>query len=731
MESSIISKPGVSYNLLPPCVSSFASKDRYEKVSAFVSKSLTTLSSEREIDEIVSKIRDDNKLNFFPRIIDRFFNHSQKQHARDQMVTLTIAGVYKQHVNNLTTMLKQGGGDQLLINQKLSVLSLAVARSIGKMDYVQLDNTIYSTVEECAAHALHCLQQGTNAGCAIEFQNIWTLTNIKIDFVDDEKEKIYLTAIVSLSEENGGPLSFDITVSDINQNDFALRYIALNAEDQLKDKREHYSVAVCEYEDAVKIYKEQNDILTIQEKVLDDLKDRVTGRSVQITEKTSLILRGNKDVSCEEFNDEIQQLIEEAEMLTVKEDQVVALRKKCLTTSLQAKKHADEMHQRSDIYNKSAQAFNRIGQFIQESLTVSDASEGLKQTLNTVLKESRASSPVAFYARQQRPALKTHLFHQNSYNHLGYIEAEYDRHNNIMTPEVRKSLEDIRGNYIEYAKGIKDAFQTWQNENYSYREHESTLSKKVKEYEGLLTEVAKIKNEVIGKYENMTTSFIDLSNGRPDLDLLSVQEEELVHDFVLAFESSKHNVAKTQVNETKEYLKTLLNNADYAFEKFKKSQEKLTTMAAPYYGVVRLNVGESDSTSTTEIMINRCIIANDNLKSIIPAKLERTGVISVQEAIKKFESDEKIITTEYKTINPADAKNRTAESIKSSINSYVSDVKKRRQERVQYGLHQAMYTSVINNIAMDVSVYKSPERTPPRLEENEGIEDWDLINADG
>lgn len=601
---------------IPSYITNFEARSKgYTNIHKTLSE-INARTTEQQIDLLVSKVRDNNKLNFFSRLIDKFIFKGCKQQARDHLVTLAIADAYKTHVSVLISALPKERQVEIK-----NYISSALGKSISKMDYMNGCNC--STIEQCASHALHCLQQITLTGLSDNFTNLWTISNLKISFADSSKSTVNMTATVKLEASDGGPLSLDITVKDVSHNNFAINYMGLNAEKHLEEKRNSYKEFVIAYDEQKKIYNDLYEKLHDEISKIETLRNKIEKSSIEISENIAdcLTLEDNSN-SISNTESLIAEAIADAKVLEEKDSALLKLREECSSYLTILAETAENMTSHSRDYHDAAQAFYNIGFFLENNSELEEGSTWGK-TLNYLQTLIKESTLVNHSFSNQRPALNTIRFNIISIDEQKYIQNELEKFrenlskNALLTKAniTESFVGDGRGYFADYIISLSESFEKWKKANSIYESHNRQLSN----IADTIHKASFLNKSFSELHSDMLSAIINVKESTGDDKEFINHKKALakINLFINAFTPQPVNEVFNNVNQIATECATLSNVDDSIVKNRIEAQEELQVQYAMPYYFPPIRIGEAPSDEEL-LLQNRVNAVSSKLSNIPP-----------------------------------------------------------------------------------------------------------------
>lgn len=349
-------------------------------------------------------------------------------------------------------------------------------------------------------------------------------------------------------------------------------------------------------------------------------------------------------------------------------------------------------------YNDAAQAFNRIGQFIQASSTGSDLPARWHKILAYISISQNAHSLEHHSLTLQRPAFKTILFNMVSFEKRQYITDEYKKYKPheaqdvyeaataAATETIKASVEgqsdnsDARGALPVYVQKLSQAFSAWKESNNHYAQYQSELDSQLTHSEAVLGDASAITEKLIDKHKKMKdalnekTSYLtsEIQRGRlttktgvikasvrnrvgetsdtRDSTTESLEtKKNLVCDFTNLFKSEEHRNARNLVEQEKDNFSRLIDKNNDTVTGLLTSRNTLINMAKPYMFPVTIKIND-DYSEEDQHVDDLTQTARTRLEDLPAFKVDQSRVSAFQNNLLVFEKNENNFDQEYNEI---------------------------------------------------------------------------------
>lgn len=668
-------KPTITNHNPPGYVSSYiANKNRSQNINEIIFKSINLTSSQEEIDLIVSNIRNNNKLFLLTRIIDKIFYNSEKQNARDHLITLTIASAFKNNMVKIKEHLVRNGNTETKIEEAISNLSLLVANSITKDGITQSKSTGFTSVEECAAHALNCLQQSTKPGYLSNFKNLWDVTNteIKTGVLNPATIKtIKMKATVKLRDEYGYDLKFDIGISDVKKNMFAIGYMASNIEKHLGVRKLSCIESLSEYDKNINEYNDKKINLNEILEKLEELKTQGEDKSIKIkNDIITQINNGSVSVNSDSIVQDMKELDTNACSIEFEEMVLEGARVDLLVYGGKAIRPANSALQYAQDYVAEAKAFHAVGAFLNKNINNPVHSPEYEQFIQLLTTESKLELSALIQELQGPLQDAEALYNEASTKYTNIKKAmSKDKLESDLEKGERISREHSENPYSSYVLDLKSSYMTWREAYQDYSAHEAAVNTQVHKFN---EERDKLKETQDIMLNSLQEKFIDHEHSkqsttppserkrgsqsthihpiRTQLTNIQQQREGDLLLFLGIYQGKKYNNNKRYVNQVKSKLQELTQQDQLILEKINNAQNQLIlTSTTPYH---------EESHSTNPLVSQdetarrtRWAQVKDGLNKIKDLKQDRDNVIDIRDFISKFENNEQFFCKENEKID--------------------------------------------------------------------------------
>lgn len=221
----------------------------HNRLKNYVSQKIDNNCTSSEARKVINKARDKFNLGCILRLIDKLFNHGQKQAAREHLFVLCLADAFHHAV------LKNS------IAEKNCPMRIEIEKALEEMRSNNAHvSTQCSTIEEHAAVALDALYELVKPIEKESFKKNVELSFINLSEISDavndvDKNKISFKAEVSLKIDDANTLFFNILSPDIlsDKNSF----IGSCAGQIISDEQQHYISLLEKLESSHKKYEDK------------------------------------------------------------------------------------------------------------------------------------------------------------------------------------------------------------------------------------------------------------------------------------------------------------------------------------------------------------------------------------------------------------------------------------------------------------------------------------------